>query len=101
MSFTALAQQITAHAEVLDSYIAAHGLPRPSFESDGPLDPFLILSNDSDPEEQQRLHQSRTLLIDACQTVSSLALGPAASVVWSALSVGLPFSYVVSNHWLL
>ncbi|EED12082.1 O-methyltransferase, putative [Talaromyces stipitatus ATCC 10500] len=83
MSLTALAEEITKHAKILDSYITTHNLPQPSFEADGPLD-FPISSITGDDEESVQLQLSRTILLNACQALYNLTIGPAASVVSSA-----------------
>lgn len=81
MSLSALAAEITYHAKILDSYIAAHKLPEPSFKEDGPLD-FPIPSS-AGPE----LQASRTALLDASKALQDLTAGPAATIVWASLTV--------------
>lgn len=81
MSFTKLGSEIQKHCMVLDAYIAAENLPMPSFDPSGPLE-FPITS--STPKE---VLESRQYVLDATRTLHDLTAGPAATLVWQALTV--------------
>lgn len=83
MSFTKLADEISRHCRDLDAYIASENLPRPSLDGDGPLE-FPITASTPDG-----IKSSRTRLLDITQTLHDLVAGPAAMIVWPALTVRL------------
>lgn len=74
----ALAKEISLHARTLSEFYAAHSLPQPSFDLDGPED----YSNEL-PDEIQEV---RARLRSATADMRDLAAGPKESIMWLAWS---------------
>ncbi|KPM36797.1 hypothetical protein AK830_g9769 [Neonectria ditissima] len=72
--------EISKHCEALDAYIASEQMPEPSLESGDPSD-FRFIEATS-PE----IRASRQALLDMAETLHDLAAGPAAMLVWPALT---------------
>ncbi|KAL7623779.1 hypothetical protein AAE478_005332 [Parahypoxylon ruwenzoriense] len=84
-----LSWTITKNASIVSQYLAAHQLPQPSLESDGPS---TVLPNGS-PEAIQKARQN---LIAASLELLQLAIGP--SEFLPNLATG--FQYLSCLHWL-
>lgn len=81
MSFTRLAEEIFKHCKVLDDYIESEQMPEPSLEL-GDLSDFRFTEAFS-----PKIRASRQALLDMATTLHDLAAGPAAMLVWPALTV--------------
>lgn len=94
MAFTALAREISKHCEVLDEFITNQKLEKPSFEDDGSLKAFINCIDSADPDQVPnlgRVREARTRILDQTADLRDLVLGPAAMIVWPALTVSLHF----------
>ncbi|KAK4041920.1 S-adenosyl-L-methionine-dependent methyltransferase [Parachaetomium inaequale] len=64
-----LAKRIAANTEKLQTYLAAHGLPTPSFDIDGPKDTLV-------PKTETETEAARAAVIDDTEELRRLVLGP-------------------------
>ena len=71
MSLTAIVTQILKHAQALDAYIEAEGLPQPSFDKMAPFN-FPIPATPKTLE----LQQARAAIFEATRELQELAAGP-------------------------
>jgi hypothetical protein len=90
-----LANAISAQCQILDDFVASQeklkNLPfEPSFKNDGSLQTFIDCINSSGSD---KVKEARTLLVDKTADLRDFVLGPAAMVVWPALTVSLHFYF--------
>lgn len=64
-----LAERVLEKTKIVDSYFKEHGLPEPSFASDGPSD-FGIKASDA------HINEARMRAVEAAKELSDLLQGP-------------------------
>ncbi|KAJ5535674.1 hypothetical protein N7513_008860 [Penicillium frequentans] len=79
LSLTELAKSILEDAQILDSFLSSHNLPRPSFAADGVKD-FPVGTEHAD------IHVIRHRLIDATKELRDLVVGPKDTIRWMIMN---------------
>jgi hypothetical protein len=74
---------ISTNTKKIDEYFAAEGLPKLTFDADGPPD-FPV------PNKNEEIAGARRAVVNATQELHDLMVGPRETIRWLAWSVG-PF----------
>lgn len=87
-TFAKLASDIQSHVDVIDTYLAEHKLPQPSFAADSPRELPL----------DANVQRARLLLIEQASALANLAIGAADHLRWHCMNVS-PDAAVGPRRW--